>query len=148
MRKPNFILERCTDYGQGMAQDYKAALKWYMKAAEQGYASAQNNIGAMYDKAHGVTQDYGLAAKWYLAAVKQGEAVAQYNIGNLYYNGFGVLQDYKKAHMWLNIAASHGIDNASENRNVVESKMSISQIETAQEMAKRCVSSNYKQCDY
>ena len=34
--------------GQGVPQDYKAAVSWYSKAAEQGYASAQSNLGFMY----------------------------------------------------------------------------------------------------
>jgi TPR repeat protein len=31
------------DNGQGVAQDYKTALKWYLLAAEQGLARAQYN---------------------------------------------------------------------------------------------------------
>ena len=33
--------------GQGTPQDYGEALKWYRKAAEQGYATAQNNLQGM-----------------------------------------------------------------------------------------------------
>ena len=29
-------------------KDYKQAVKWYTKAAEQGYADAQYNLGIMY----------------------------------------------------------------------------------------------------
>jgi hypothetical protein len=49
--------------------------------------------------------------------------------------------------MWLNIAASQGVNSAVNIRNIVERKMSSGQIETAQQMAQRCMSSNYKQCD-
>ena len=52
--------------GQGVPQDYKEAVKWYLKAAEQGNAIAQNHLGVMYDQGKGVTQDYKEAAKWYL----------------------------------------------------------------------------------
>jgi len=31
------------DKGQGVPQDYAEALKWYRKAAEQGFAEAQYN---------------------------------------------------------------------------------------------------------
>ena len=35
------------DLGQGTPQNDKEALKWYRKAAEQGYAKAQNNLQGM-----------------------------------------------------------------------------------------------------
>jgi TPR repeat protein len=34
--------------GQGLAQDYAEALKWYRKAADQGNADAQYGLGGMY----------------------------------------------------------------------------------------------------
>ena len=33
--------------GEGIAEDNVEAVKWYKRAAEQGYASAQNNLGNM-----------------------------------------------------------------------------------------------------
>ncbi|MFK8284951.1 hypothetical protein ACI75W_09130, partial [Capnocytophaga canis] len=36
-------------YGDGVPQDYYEAVKWYRKAAEQGNASGQNNLGLMYE---------------------------------------------------------------------------------------------------
>ncbi|MEF0142113.1 tetratricopeptide repeat protein, partial [Acinetobacter baumannii] len=33
--------------GQVVPQDYKKAFEWYSKAANQGNAEAQNNLGAM-----------------------------------------------------------------------------------------------------
>ena len=44
--------------GLGVPQDYTQAVAWYRKAAEQGYAGAQFNLGAMYAKGGGVPQDY------------------------------------------------------------------------------------------
>ena len=43
--------------GEGVPQDYAQAVKWYRKAAEQGYANAQFNLGLMYTKVEGVPQD-------------------------------------------------------------------------------------------
>ena len=51
--------------GQGVAQNYAEAVKWYRKAAEQGYAEAQFNLGVMYETGEGVAQDYAEALKWY-----------------------------------------------------------------------------------
>ncbi len=46
------------------------AVKWFRKAAEQGYGGAQFNLGVMYDNGYGVPQDYVQAYMWFnLAAV-------------------------------------------------------------------------------
>lgn len=42
-------------------------------AADQGDASAQYNLGLLYDQGHGVPQDYGQAA-WYRNAAEQGQS--------------------------------------------------------------------------
>lgn len=57
-------------------QDYKEAFKWYSKAANQGYAVAQYNLGVMYQYGYGVRQDYQKAIEWYLRAANQGDADA------------------------------------------------------------------------
>ena len=36
--------------GKGVPQDYAKAGHWYTKAAKQGIATAQYNLGAMYAK--------------------------------------------------------------------------------------------------
>jgi TPR repeat protein len=52
----------------------------YRKAAEQGDASAQYNLGIMHDNGQGVSQDRGQAAPWYRKAAEQGHAAAQFNL--------------------------------------------------------------------
>jgi TPR repeat protein len=43
--------------GYGVAKDYQEAVYWYRKAAEQGRADGQNNLGVMYENGYGVTKD-------------------------------------------------------------------------------------------
>ena len=50
--------------GQGVPQNYVEAMRWYTKAAEQGEAIAQNNLGVMYSDGQGVPQDYVRAHMW------------------------------------------------------------------------------------
>jgi TPR repeat protein len=33
------------NFGEGVLKDYKQAVYWYQKAADQGYAEAQSNLG-------------------------------------------------------------------------------------------------------
>ena len=51
--------------GQGVKQDDFEAVKWFRKAAEQGYAEAKFNLGHMYSKGRGVKQDDFEAVNWY-----------------------------------------------------------------------------------
>ena len=81
-------------------------------------------------------KDYQEAVKWYRLSAEQGFALAQFNLGVRYYNGQGVPQDYVLAHIWFNIAGSNGEKDAVRNRTLLEKKMSPSQIEKAQEMAR------------
>ena len=52
-------------------------MKWWRKAAEQGYADAQFSLGVAYDNGQGVPQDNDEAVKWYRKAVEQGDANAE-----------------------------------------------------------------------
>ena len=54
----------------------------------------------------------------------------------MYEDGQGVPQDYVSAHMWMNLSGSNGHKDAVKNRNIVEKKMTPSQIEKAQELAR------------
>ncbi len=66
--------------GVGVAQDDAEAVKWFRKAADQGYANSQNNFGVMYANGRGVPRDYVEAVKWFdIAASRlpQGQEAAE-----------------------------------------------------------------------
>ncbi len=96
-------------------KDYNSAVQYYHKAAEQGYARAQHNLGYSYHYGEGVAQDYFEAVKWYRKAAEQGYARAQNNLGHCYFNGYGVSQDYAEAVKWYRRAAEHGSASALYN---------------------------------
>jgi hypothetical protein len=96
------------DNGDGVTKDGAEAVKWYRKAAEQGNASAQYNLGAMYAKGDGVTKDAAEAAKWFGKAADQGNATAQYLVGAMYTSGNGVTKDAAEAVKWYRKAAEQG----------------------------------------
>ncbi|MBI0418763.1 MAG: sel1 repeat family protein [Nitrosospira sp.] len=108
-----------TAYERG---DYAEALKILRPLAIQGGASAQLNLGAMYDNGEGVTQDYKEAGRWYRLAAAQGDASAQYNLGVMYHNGEGVTQDYKEAVKWYRLAAAQGDAEAQYSLGVMYEK--------------------------
>lgn len=93
----------------------ESAIDRLRKAAEQGDATAQFNLGYCYCKGQGVPQDYAEAVKWYRKAAEQGEAGAQCNLGNCYQKGEGVPQDYAEAIRWYRKAAEQGDAGAQYN---------------------------------
>ena len=65
--------------GQGVLQDEGMAASWYRKAAEQGNAAAQANLGGLYLNGQGVPRDYVQAYKWLNLAVSRSEASEKSN---------------------------------------------------------------------
>ena len=63
--------------GKGITKNYKEAVSWFRKSAEQGNSSAQMNLGHMYENAKGISQDYGKAIEWYKKATEQGSESAK-----------------------------------------------------------------------
>ncbi len=96
-------------------KNYTEAVKWYRKAAEQGHAQAQCNLGNCYYSGQGVTKNISEAVKWYRKAAEQGFAWAQNILGYCYNNGEGVTQDYAEAVKWYRKAAEQGHANAQCN---------------------------------
>ncbi len=69
------------DEGQAAHQrgDYATALREFRVLAEQGDASAQNNLALMYGDGQGVTQDYVQAHMWFNLAGARGDKEAAKN---------------------------------------------------------------------
>lgn len=97
-----FNLAYKLDTGEGAEQDEALAVRWYLRAAELGFAPAQRNLGGMYGSGRGVPQNDTLARRWFLAAANQGDAQAQYVLGKHYSANSG------DAISWLWKAAEQG----------------------------------------
>ena len=115
-------------------------MAWTRKAAEQGLADAQSNLGWLYRAGQGVPQNYEQAMAWYRKAAEQGDATAQNDLAVMYANGQGVPQDYVEAHKWRNLAASRAsAENQkryAETRDALAETMTPTQIEAAQTLAR------------
>ena len=119
---------------------------WYRRAAAQGSARAQYNLGVMYADALGVDPDSDEAVIWYRRAAEQGYAAAQYSLAMMYYRGDGVPQDTVLAHVWANLAASNGNANAAGVRGSIAAQLTASDIALAQRIALRCRQQGYDYC--
>ncbi len=100
-------------HGKGAEYNRYKAAEWFRKAADQGHAKAQFELGIMYDLGDtygfgGPKEDHVKAAEWFLKAAKQGYAEAQSYMGGMYLDGVGVEQDYAKAIELYRKAAEQG----------------------------------------
>ena len=80
------------------------------KAAKQGDAYAQYNLGTYYycEQYNGhvnKNKDYVEAVKWFRRAVEQGHNKARFLLGECYYYGLGVNKDYKEAVLYFRKAS-------------------------------------------
>lgn len=91
---------------------FESAVEIYIKAAEEGNAEAQFDIGYAYFNGEGIQRDYTSAAMWFKRAAKQNFAKAQYNLAYCYMNGRGVPRDYDKAFDYLKLSAENNYKRA------------------------------------
>ena len=100
----------------------------------------------MYDDGKGVLANDKTAVNWYTLASEQGDASTQNNLGIMYEKGRGVLKDTKRGYMWYSIASYTGNNFGTKNKDKITKKMTLSQIDKAQEMSRKCLSSGYTDC--
>jgi uncharacterized protein len=62
--------------GMIVQHDDEQAAMWFRKAAQQGDAAAQHDLGAAYEYGHGVPRDYVLAYMWQSLA-----STSEFNVG-------------------------------------------------------------------
>lgn len=85
------------------------------RAATDGEAWAQFNVGLMYENGWVVARELTEAISWYRQSAQQGYAAAFNNLGVLYEQGSGVQRDRAKAVSLLRQAAAQGNAVAREN---------------------------------
>jgi len=95
-------------FADAVSETSKKLIMTQIELANNGNASAQNRVGAMYYEGKGLSQDYKEAAKWFLRAAEQGDVQSQSYVAAMYYRGEGFPQDYKEAAKWFLRAAEQG----------------------------------------
>jgi uncharacterized protein len=88
-------------------KDEKEAARWWWIAASQGDATAQFNLGLLYENGKR-TSDFAEASVWYRLSAEQGNAEAQYKLGLMYEQGWGVEKDKTEAVRQYRRAAEQG----------------------------------------
>jgi TPR repeat protein len=92
-------------------QEVAAAMPWFRRSAEQGYAPAEYIYGDLFRE--GRWKNPQQLVYWWTKAAEQGEVRAQSWLGAFYEQGSnGVERDYHQAFKWLSRAARQGQPDA------------------------------------
>lgn len=97
--------------------------------------------------------DHAQAFRLWHAQAEQGDYDAQAMLAFMYHDGEGVAKDLVRAHMWFELSRSNSPANeqswhdASDALDLTAKKMTAQQITEAREMAQKCQSQKYKNCD-
>ena len=107
----------------GSVENYKLAVEWYIKAAEEGNATAQYNLALEYEAGRGGLQKSEVdAARYYKLAADQGYESAQFKLGLYYENGRGGLnKDISEALRYYRLAFEQGNSDAKDRLSYLES---------------------------
>ncbi|MDQ9949763.1 tetratricopeptide repeat protein [Acinetobacter sp. 12966] len=92
--------------------DYKQALNWYQKAADQNDAKSQYNLAIMYLNGYGAKKDVSKSVEYYRKSALQGDADSQLQLGIRYLNGEGVEKNIQTAKEWFQKAKLSGNQKA------------------------------------
>ena len=120
----------------GVKENNPLSVKWYRRAAEQGYPVAQSLLGAQYYHGEGVKRDYSKAISWYRKGAKQGDSVGQSNLGGIYIMGEGVPVDLVLGYAWSSLAATQGFGPGIHNERLSKRKLSSARLAEAVQIAK------------
>jgi eukaryotic-like serine/threonine-protein kinase len=110
--------------GDGVPRGDAEAAVWYRKAADQGFAKAQKNLGDMYYFGRGVDKDYPQAVSWYTKAADQQLADAQFRLGFMTEKGLGTQQSDQNAVDLYQKAARNGSAEAQRAYDRLSPKVS------------------------
>jgi uncharacterized protein len=123
-----------TDWkGNHLPQDYKQALKWLKKAAEEkDDRVAMLELGKMYAEGRGVNSDSQRGCKWYEYAGETGNPEGMMLVANCYKEGIGFPKDLRLAYKWFLLAANaykkvgdgDGMVTAVKNKTALVSQLS------------------------
>ena len=96
-------------YGQGVEQNYEAALRLCEAAAKMGNANAYVMLGEMYLLGNGVAVDQAKAVEYYRSGAEKGHVHGQFVLGAILANA-----NDSEGVEWLTKATSQGHTGAAE----------------------------------
>lgn len=122
-----FNLAQAYKLGRGVPVDLVHARALYAKAAAQGHAEAQANLGIIMFQ----SGERAKSMPYIVKAARAGDARAQYIYGTALFNGDIVKKDWTRAYAMMTRAASSGLAQASESIGKMDNYISVEQRQKA-----------------
>jgi TPR repeat protein len=63
--------------GDGVSRDVAEAIRWFQKAADQGYVDAMTELGGLYATGQSIPRDCAAAHRWFALAAQHGSRQAE-----------------------------------------------------------------------
>lgn len=101
-------------HGDGVAQDYAQAYKYFLESAQDGHPTSLFNLGVLYERGFGVQENPAVAFDYYLRSAEKGEIDGQMKVAKLYIKGYGISKNLAQAKFWFTKAADQGNDDAKK----------------------------------
>eukprot|EP00483_Globobulimina_turgida_P009578 UN09597 len=107
-------------YESGIANylqpNIQLSMKWYRKAADNGYLEAKNNLAViLLNNSDPNSKEYHQAITVLTESANKGHAASQNNLGHCYEFGKGVQKNESKALEWYNKSASQNYSGSFVN---------------------------------
>jgi hypothetical protein len=122
-----------SDSGRGVPKDRSQAAAWYRRAAEQGDAKAQFNLGLMYRYGSGYSpglkrwvEAFG-PAPGHAGETAPGSPAARYNPGSK------IPKDHIEAHKWMSLAAARA--TGGDQKRFADARDSLAEVMTPEQIA-------------
>jgi TPR repeat protein len=109
-------------------KDVAKAAEWFRKAAENGHATAQSNLGVLYASGEVFEKNPEEALKWWRKAAEQGQPSAQFNLGQMLLEGKTAEKDLVEAYKWFSLAAEQGDRDARRMRDSLAVELEPAQV--------------------
>ena len=86
--------------GEGIDNDFEAAFFWFKQAADQGFPSAQYNVGVLSREGVGIEKNESLAFEYMLKSANNNVIEGIEDLISMYQNGIGTNQNIEAAKEW------------------------------------------------
>ncbi|KAG2197054.1 hypothetical protein INT47_009770 [Mucor saturninus] len=93
---------------------YELALRWLVKAAENGVVAAMHQIGMLYLGGAGIKKQEETACQWLTRSAERNDLSSQLELG-IFYQKSSAQRDYKKSMHWFEKAADTTTTTAGNN---------------------------------
>ncbi len=123
--------------GVGVVPDIRKAAELFRRAADQGHAGAQYQLGLMYGQGRGVLADQLQAVAWFERAARADLVEAQYLLCLSYALGRGVTPDQALAYAWCDIARARGSEKATQALAALTKHMNAATLAVARDLVEQ-----------